>query len=97
MKENSDKKNYEGFSPEKLNQLDKKPFDFLIFIREKWKKLTKPPGRNPRIIQRNKDIQKAYYKLREEQGYTAKKAKEMLAEKYELTSSTIETILKKAP
>ena len=59
------------------------------------KKKTKPFGSNPRIIQRNKDIQEEYYKLREEQGYTAKKAKEMLAEKYELAFSTIISIVKK--
>ena len=114
IKEFPDKKNYEGFSPEKLNQLDDKPFEFFItsdkdikkssytiithtikYTKKVWdyiKKKTKPPGRNPRIIQRNKDIQKAYYKLREEHGYTAKKVKEMLAEKYELTFSTIVTI-----
>ena len=59
------------------------------------KKKTKPFGSNPRIIQRNKDIQEEYYKLRQEHGYTAKRARKMLAEKYELAFSTIISIVKR--
>jgi len=59
------------------------------------KKKTKPVGRNPNIVKRNKKIIKDYYVLTEKQGMKAKAAREKLAKKHSLKPSTIETICKK--
>ena len=58
------------------------------------KKKTKPLGSNPRIIERNIEIQKKYYELHYKKGYTATKAYEMLSVKYKRSPETIKTILK---
>ncbi len=48
--------------------------------------------KSPAISKRNKAIQKEYCRLLRH-GYQAKRAKEMLAEKYYLAYSTIENII----
>ena len=59
------------------------------------KKKTKPKGRNPEIIKRNKNILLEYYNLTEKKGLKAKVARQMLADKYNLKPSSIQTICKK--
>ena len=59
------------------------------------KKKTKPKGRNPEIIKRNEKILLEYYKLTEKKGIKATAARDILAKKYNLKPSSIQTICKK--
>jgi hypothetical protein len=59
------------------------------------KKKTKPRGRNPLIMKRNKQILTEYYKLTEKNGLKSTVAREQLAKKFNLRPSSIQTICKK--
>jgi len=52
----------------------------------------RPP--NPQIAERNAKIRKEYYKFTSEEGFSRKKAVEILSKKYPLAKSTIEKYLK---
>ena len=76
----------------KANGLKAKPNGLPITFK---KKKTKPTGRNPNIVKRNKKISSDYFALTGKGDMKAKAAREKLAKKYSLKPSSIESILKK--
>ena len=76
----------------KANGLKAKPDGFPTTFK---KKKTKPTGRNPNIVKRNKKIGSEYFALTQNGDMKAKAAKEKLAKKYGLKPLSIESILKK--
>tara|TARA_B100002051_G_C16443184_1_gene489973 strand:- start:7 stop:366 length:360 start_codon:yes stop_codon:yes gene_type:complete len=76
----------------KANGLKAKPDGFPTTFK---KKKTKPTGRNPDIVKRNKKIGSEYFALTQNGDMKAKAAKEKLAKKYGLKPLSIESILKK--
>ena len=61
---------------------------------EIFKAKTKPKGRNPVIVKRNKQIQKEYYELHNKKGFKSSKVHNLLAEKYNLSVETIKSYVK---
>ena len=61
----------------------------------KKKQVTRPKGRNPKIVARNKEIREKYFNMYENEGVRPAKAYEMLAKEYGLSVSTIKTYTEK--
>ena len=64
------------------------------FLHGAFKIKTKPTGSNPRIVKRNEQIRKEYFKLHNKEGLKSTKAYELLSEKYKLSIETIKSYVK---